>query len=144
MIKIRHTGLVTKNLKSSLLFWTKYLRFKIKTEMNEDGDLIDKIMLYQDAKVKTYKLIDNNKMVLELLYFKNPPKIKKCTIKPYTNGFTHISITVKDLGKLYKFLKKKKIKFNSKPQLSSDGNVMMTYCRTPEGAFLELVQELKI
>ena len=111
--------------------------------MNEDGNLIDKIMLYPNAKVKTYKLIDSNKMILELLYFKNPPKIKKNKIKPYTNGFTHISVTVKDLDKLYKFLRKKKIKFNSKPQLSSDGNVLMTYCRTPEGAFLELVQELK-
>ena len=108
MIKIRHTGLVTNNLKSSLLFWIKYLKFKIKIEMNEDGNLIDKIMLYPNAKVKTYKLIDSNKMILELLYFKNPPKIKKNKIKPYTNGFTHISVTVKDLDKLYKFLRKKK------------------------------------
>ena len=142
MIKIRHTGLVTNNLKKSLTFWIKYLKFKIKKEMNESGDLIDKIMLYQNAKVKTYKLEDNNKMLLELLYFKNSPKIKNNIIKPYTNGFTHISVTVKNLNKLYRFLKKKNIAFNSKPQISLDGNVMMTYCKTPEGAFLELVEEL--
>ena len=100
-------------------------------------------MLYQNVKVQTYKLEDDNKMLLELLYFKNSPKTKKNIIKPYTNGFTHISVTVKNLNKLYKFLKKKKIQFNSKPQISSDGNVMMTYCKTPEGAFLELVEELK-
>ena len=143
MIKIRHTGLVTNDLKKSLIFWTKYLKFKIKKEMDESGNLIDKIMLYQDVKVRTYKLVDNNNMLLELLHFKNSPKIKKNKIKPYTNGFTHISVTVKDLGKLYKFLIKKKIKFNSRPQMSADGNVMMTYCKTPEGAYLELVQELK-
>ena len=143
MIKIRHTGLVTNNLKKSLKFWTKYLKFKIKKEMDEDGDLIDKIMLYQNVKVKTYKLVDNNNMLLELLYFKNSPKIKNNKIKPYTNGFTHISVTVKKLNNLYKFLKKNKIRFNSKPQVSIDGNVLMTYCRTPEGAFLELVEELK-
>jgi len=143
MIKIRHTGLVTNDLKKSLKFWTKYLKFKIKKEMDEDGDLIDKIMLYQNVKVKTYKLVDNNNMLLELLYFKNSPKIKNNKIKPYTNGFTHISVTVKNLNNLYKFLKKNKIKFNSKPQVSIDGNVLMTYCRTPEGAFLELVEELK-
>jgi hypothetical protein len=142
MIKIRHTGLVTNNIKKSLIFWIKYLKFKIKKEMNESGDLIDKIMLYQNAKVKTYKLEDNNKMLLELLYFKNSPKIKNNIIKPYTNGFTHISVTVKNLNKLYRFLKKKNIEFNSKPQISLDGNVMMTYCKTPEGAFLELVEEL--
>tara|TARA_B110001450_G_scaffold249877_1_gene267804 strand:- start:95 stop:526 length:432 start_codon:yes stop_codon:yes gene_type:complete len=143
MIKIRHAGLVTNDLKKSLKFWTKYLKFKIKKKLDEDGDLIDKIMLYQNVKVKTYKLADNNNMLLELLYFKNSPKIKNNKIMPYTNGFTHISVTVKNLNNLYKFLKKNKIKFNSKPQVSIDGNVLMTYCRTPEGAFLELVEELK-
>jgi len=79
---------------------------------------------------------------LELLYFKNRPKIKFSKIKPYTNGFTHISITVNNLETLYKDLIKKKIVFNSKPKVSSDGNVLMTYCQTPEGAYLELVEEL--
>ena len=37
---------------------------------------------------------------------------------------------------------KKKIVFNTKPKVSADGNVLMTYCKTPEGAYLELVEEL--
>ena len=112
MIKIRHTGLVTDNIKKSLEFWTKYLKFKIKRVMDEDGELIDKIMLYKNVKVKSYKLADSNNFLLELLYFKNSPNIKKNILMPYTNGFTHISVTVKDLNYLYNFLKKKKIKFN--------------------------------
>jgi hypothetical protein len=40
-------------------------------------------------------------------------------------------------------LKKINIKFNSKPLKSADGKVFMTYCKTPEGAYLELVQEIK-
>ena len=143
MTEIRHTGLVTKNIKKSLLFWTQYLNFKIYKEMNEEGDLIDKIMLFKNVKLKTFKLKDKNNSVLELLYFKNPPKNKFVNTKPYTNGFTHISVTVKNIDIIYNKLIKKKIKFNSKPQISLDGNVLMTYCRTPEGAFLELVQELK-
>ena len=142
MIEIRHTGLVTKNIKESLLFWTKYLKFKIHKEMDEEGDLIDKIMLYKNAKLKTLKLKDKNNNLLELLYFKNPTKKKISNIMPYTNGFTHISVTVKNLNLTYKSLIKKKIKFNSEPKKSSDGNVLMTYCKTPEGAYLELVQEL--
>ena len=142
MIEIRHTGLVTKNIKESLLFWTKYLKFKIHKEMDEEGDLIDKIMLYKNAKLKTLKLKDKNNNLLELLYFKNPPKKKISNIMPYTNGFTHISVTVKNLNLTYKSLIKKKIKFNSKTKKSSDGNVLMKYYKTPEGAYLELVQEL--
>ena len=141
MSVIRHTGLVTNNIKKSLLFWTKYLNFKIHKEIDEDGDLIDQIMLYKNVKLKTIKLKDKNNNLLELLYFKNKPKIKINKIKPYSNGFTHISITVKNLSHLYKYLIKKKIKFNSKPKISSDGKVIMTYCQTPESAYLELVQE---
>ena len=142
MIAIRHTGLVTRDIKKSLKFWNKYLKFRIYKEMDESGKLIDKIMLYKKVRVKTYKLADKNNFLLELLYFKNAPKLKKQAIKPYSNGFTHISITVKNLNKLYQFLKSKKIKFNSKPQVSEDGKVIMTYCKTPEGAYLELVQEI--
>lgn len=142
MTIIRHTGLVTSNIKKSLEFWTKYLKFRIHKVMDEDGKLIDKIMLYKNVKVKTYKLTDNKNNLLEILYFKNRPKIKNLKIKPYTTGFTHISVTVKNLMDLYKFLKRKKIKFNSKPQKSLDGKVRMTYCKTPEGAYLELVEEL--
>ena len=142
MIEIRHTGLVTKNIKKSLLFWTKYLKFKIYKEMDEKGELIDKIMLYKNVKLKTFKLKDKNNNLLELLYFKNPPQKKIPNIMPYTNGFTHISVTVKNLNLTYKSLIKKKIRFNSEPKKSSDGNVLMTYCKTPEGAYLELVQDL--
>lgn len=142
MIAIRHTGLVTKDIKKSLKFWNKYLKFRIYKELDESGELIDKIMLYKNVRVKTYKLADKNNFLLELLYFKNAPQLKKRAIKPYSNGFTHISITVKNLNKLYVFLKSKKIEFNSKPQISEDGKVIMTYCKTPEGAYLELVQEI--
>ena len=99
-------------------------------------------MLYKNVKLKTFKLRDKNNNLLELLYFKNPPKTNLANIKPYTNGFTHISVTVKNLNSIYRSLSKKNIKFNSKPEKSLDGNVLMTYCKTPEGAYLELVQEL--
>ncbi len=142
MARIRHTGIVTKNLQKSIKFWNKYLKFKIHKQTNESGELIDRIMLYKNVKVKTIKLKDSNGLLIELLSFRNPPKTREKKIKPYSNGITHISITVKNIKKLYNFLIKKKIKFNSAPKVSADGKVLMTYCRTPEGAFLELVQEL--
>ena len=100
-------------------------------------------MEYNSAEVETVKLSDKSGMLLELLHFKNAPKKKKIFIKPYSNGFTHISITVKNIMKTYRNLKNINIKFNSRPLKSIDGNVLMTYCKTPEGAYLELVEELK-
>ena len=77
MNKIRHTGIVTKDLRKSLLFWNKYLKFKIYKQANENGEIIDRIMLYKDVKVKTIKLKDSSGMLIELLFFKNSPAIKK-------------------------------------------------------------------
>ena len=93
-------------------------------------------------RVKTLKLTDSYGHLIEILYFFNSPKSKKISIKPYTNGYTHISLTVKNIQAIYNILRKKKIIFNSFPKESADGKVLMTYCKTPEGAFLELVQEL--
>ena len=142
MIKIRHTGLVTRNLTKSFNFWCKLIGFRVKIKLVEKGRTIDKILGYKDVLVKTFKLKDKNNNLLELLYFCNSPKNKKNRIKAYSEGFTHISLTVKDLNKLYKKLKKAKVKFNSEPVISADGKVLITYCKTPEGSYLELVQEL--
>ena len=142
MIKIRHTGIVTNNLKKSLYFWRDLLGFNIKKEAIEDGELIDKVLGYKNVKVKTIKLEDNNKNLIEILYFYNAPKLIKRKLFPYSVGYTHISVTVKNIKKYYKKLKKNKIKFNSLPKKSQDNKVIMTYCKTPENCYLELVEEL--
>ena len=142
MVIIRHTGLVTKNLKKSLQFWKNILKFKIKKDQIEKGPLIDKVLGYKNVKVRTIKLEDKNKNLIEILYFQNAPYAKINKVYPYSIGYTHISVTVKDIFKIYKFLRKEKIKFNSKPEKSQDGKVFMTYCKTPEGGYLELVQEV--
>ena len=142
MIKIRHTGIVSKNLKKSIYFWVNLIGFRIVKTLNEEGDLIDKIIGYKNTKVKTIKLEENFKNLIEILFFLNSPKLLKTKIKPYSLGYTHISLTVKNINYLYKNLKKNKIIFNSAPKISADGKVIMTYCKTPEGAYLELVEEL--
>ena len=142
MIKIRHTGIVTNSLNKSLYFWRDLLGFNIKKEAIEDGELIDKVLGYKNVKVKTIKLEDNNKNLIEILYFYNSPKLNKRKLFPYSVGYTHISVTVKNIKKYYKKLKKNKIKFNSEPKKSLDNKVIMTYCKTPENCYLELVEEL--
>ncbi len=140
-VSIRHTGIVTRNLRESLYFWQKIFGFKVFKDMNEDGTTLDKVLKIKNVNVRTLKLKDKRNGQIELLFFKNIKKKKEKRIKTFSNGITHISITVKNIDEIYKKFKKK-IKFNSKPLLSKDGKVKMTYCKTPEGAFLELVQEI--
>jgi catechol 2,3-dioxygenase-like lactoylglutathione lyase family enzyme len=140
-VNIRHTGIVTRNLKESLFFWKKIFGFRIVKDMNEMGKTLDKVLKIKKVNVRTLKLKDSNNSQIELLLFKNIKKTKEKKTKTFSNGITHISITVKNIDEIYKKYKKK-IKFNSEPLFSKDGNVKMTYCKTPEGAFLELVEEL--
>ena len=142
MTVIRHTGIVTKDIKKSLWFWQKLLNFKIKKQLIEKGETIDNVLGYKNVKVKTFKLKDKQNNLIELLYFYNSPRLKKYKIYPYSPGITHLSITVQNLEKMFINFKKNKIKFNSKPRLSADKKVLMTYCKTPEGCFLEMVQKL--
>ena len=139
---IRHTGLVTNDLKKSIFFWCNLVKFKVFKDAIEDGKTLEKVLKIKNVKVRTVKLVDQRKNILELLFFINPKKKPKKKILTNTIGYTHVSITVKDIEKFYKKLKKKKIHFNAPPQLSADGKVKMTYCRTPEGSFLEIVEEL--
>ena len=142
MISIRHSGLVTKNLKKSLEFWKGILKFKIKKDLIEIGKNLSEIFGIKNLKVRTIKLADKNGNLIELLYFLNAPKRKKQIFFPYSTGLTHISVTVKNIEKTYKSLKKSKYHYKSKPLVSSDGKVLMTYCKTPENCFLEIVEEL--
>ena len=67
MINIRHTGIVTNDLKKSLIFWQKIIGFKIVNSLVEKGDLLDKVLgyktntpyinidKYEEYKIKKYK-----------------------------------------------------------------------------------------
>jgi hypothetical protein len=142
MVLIRHTGLVTRNLKESIFFWCDLIGFKVYRDNIEYGQTLDKVLKIKNVKVRTLKLSDKKKNLLELLHFIYPTKKKKKSFFTDSEGYTHISITVKNINNLYTKLKKNKVKFNSPPEVSADGKVIMTYCLTPERSFLEIVEEL--
>ena len=133
-VSIRHTGIVTRNLRKSLNFWQKIFGFKVFKDVNEDGITLDKVLKIKNVNVRTLKLKDKKNGQIELLFFKNLKKTKEKRIKTFSNVITHISITVKNINEIYKKFKKK-IKFNSKPLLSKDGKVKMTYCKHPRSLF---------
>jgi catechol 2,3-dioxygenase-like lactoylglutathione lyase family enzyme len=142
---VRHTGIVTDNINSSLKFYKNLLGFKIKKQMLESGKTTDAISNLNNTKVKTIKLTSpDNKSMIELLYFKS--HLKKNKRKKYNIseiGISHMAFSVIDLKKTYNKMLKRKINFICPPQISADGNVLLTFCRAPEGTLIELVEELK-
>jgi len=81
--------------------------------------------------------------MIELLYFHSHPDRPTWIGTPYSTGFTHVAMTVKDIASLCAKLVDVGVTFNAPPQRSPDGKVLVTYCRGPEGVLLELVEILQ-
>lgn len=140
--EIRHIGIVVQDLNKVLNFFTKLLKFKIKKKMSEKSSYIDNILGLKNANITTVKIEAPDGNLIEILKFKNFRNKKNWNGKIYSTGLTHISMTVKNLEKTYRFLIKKNIKFNAPPQLSPDKYAKVTFCKGPEGLLIELVEVL--
>lgn len=127
----------------ALEFYHDLLGLHIQGETDEKGDFISKLLNGKNVELKTIKLsADDNSTRLELLEFRNPkfPKTKKISL--FEPGFTHISLTVKNLDELYLRLRKFGIEFNCPPTLSPNGILKVSFCKDFEGNYLELTEEI--
>ena len=142
-LNVKHVGIVTTNLKKSLNFYRDVLGFKIIKKMKETHPSLSNIMSLKKTRVTTVKMRSKDNCMIELLSW-HSPKSKKKVVCPKLNyvGLTHFAITVKNLEKLHKDLKKKGINFLSPPTLSADKKVKLAFCKSPEGSFIEMVQHL--
>lgn len=142
MIKeIRHTGIVVKDLKSSLRFYRDLLGFQIVNQMEESGEYLDKMLGLNGVKLTTVKMAATDHQLIELLKYHShlpeewPQKINGV-------GITHIAMTVDNLDRDYNRLASQGVDFNAPPQLSKKGSAKVTFCRAPEGTLIELVEVL--
>ena len=140
MIKdIRHTGIVVVDLEASLSFYRDLLGFEIVKQMDESGEYIDNILSLENTRITTVKMSCPTGQMIELVkYHSHPAKKRICEI--FKIGISHIAFTVDNLHEEYNKLKSRGVKFNSPPQLSSDGFAKVAFCRAPEGTWIELVE----
>jgi glyoxylase I family protein len=142
-LNVRHVGIVTNNLKASIIFYRETLGFKIIKKMKETHPSLSNIMNLKKVKVTTVKMRSNDNCMIELLDWHSPKPKKRVICKNLNEfGLTHFAITVKNLDSIYKKLKNK-IKFLSEPEYSPDKKVKLAFCKSPEGVFIEMVQQLQ-
>jgi len=140
---IRHTGLVVSNMERALHFWCDVLGFRVVKQMDEAGPHIDAMMGLDGVDVCTAKLAAPDGNLLELLHFRSHPDKSGWEGMPFSTGFTHIALTVRDLDKLMKMLLDCDVTFPAPPQYSPDGNVKVIYAKCADGIFIELVEVLE-
>jgi len=127
----------------ALEFYHDLLGLHIQGKTVENGDFISKLFNSENVELKTIKLsADDNSTRLELLEFNNPKISKTKKIMLFESGFTHISLTVKNLETLYLRLRKFGIEFNCPPTISPNGTLKVAFCKDFEGNYLELSEEI--
>ncbi len=142
MKAIRHTGIVVSDLESALHFYVKLLGLKVTARKDESGDYIDKILGLKNATVTTVKMTAEDGNLIELLYYQSHPRKLAKAKEIYATGISHLAFTVANVDAEYERLSKADVSFNSPPQKSPDGYAKVTFCRDPDGNFIELVEML--
>ena len=139
---IRHVGIVVCDLNKALNFWCDGLDFKVLKAMEESGEYIDRLINLKSVQLRTVKIKDESDNIIELLKFDSHSTESVWHGTPYSNGITHLALTVKNLDALIKKLESFDFYPLSDVQYSTDGKVKLIYAKGPEGILLELVEEL--
>ena len=138
MIKLRHSGIVVRNLEKTLNFYT-HLGFKVVKDVVESGKFIDTIVGFDECKVRTVKMVCDDNQMIELLFYINP-KSDDFTKKINSIGCSHLALTVNNIESLYKNLVNMGVEFINPPNFN--GEVKVAFCKDPNDVYLELVEEL--
>ena len=142
MNSLRHIGIVTKNIDSSIDFYKRFFKFQIIVDQIEKGDFIEKILGIKNLKVRTVKLKNDNFMI-EFLDFGSNSVLSKNSL--ISTGCTHFALNIKNLKLTYKELIKNDVKFLSEPSLSEDKKALVCFMKDPNNEFyIELVEQINI
>jgi len=139
----RHAGIVVSNINIASKILKNYFGLKLLIKQKiVKGNYISKLVGISNAKIKISVFSSIDKIKYELLeYIPNKDK-KKIPLKSNNIGLSHLSLTVKNIDKLYKNKKKYNVKFINPPIINKEDNVKVSYVKIMDEIILELVEEL--
>jgi len=141
--KIRHTGIVVRNLEKAVKFY-EALGFKISSRQVETGSFIDQVVGIKNVKVETAKFLAPCSGMLELLqYHSHPvdfPSVLQHSEKP---GCSHIALQVEELSETLLVVERLGGTTPRLPATSFDKKYTVVYCHDPEGNIIEIVKKSK-
>ncbi len=129
-------------METSLPFYRDLLGLRITLDQVEEGPVLEAVLGIPGARVHTIKLASPDGVAIELLEYLNAPQPVPALKKANDVGCSHVALQVSDLDDLYQKAVAAGVRFNTPPAIAAGGKAKVTYCRDPEGVYLELVQIL--
>ena len=140
--KLRHTGIVVRNLDQAVAFY-EALGFKTWKREIEQGLFLETVVGLEGACVETAKLKAPCGALLELLQYHSHPAEKDVYLQPSNQlGCSHIALTVVSIDKALECVQNQGGSLVNPPITSHNGKVRVAYCHDQEGNLLEIVEEL--
>ena len=144
---IRHAAFVVRDLDESLKFYSGVLGLSIYKRQFEESSFIDSLTGIAYLRLEWVKLVIPRGGLIELLqYHSHPdPSASSVAVASSANklGSSHVALTVTDLSTLYKNLIKKGYTCKSEPLVTENGKAKILYAHDPDGAILELIEDIK-
>ena len=138
----RHAGIVVSNIKKTSDIFKNYLGLKLlMKEKIVKGKYISNLVGINNAKIKITIFISIDNIKYELLEYFNKKNSKKL-LQSNNIGLSHLSLTVKNIDKLYNMRKNYNVKFVNSPIINKIDNVKVSYVKIMNEFILELVEEL--
>ena len=135
----RHVGIVVNDLNKMIWFYQDLIGLKIIYDKIEEGRFLNHILNSNNKSPRIIKLGQNNKTIVELLYFEGCEINKK---NLFNNGYTHFALTIDDGNYLYdKFIENGLSVINT-PTISDEKTVKVFFGMDPENNIIELVELL--
>lgn len=135
----RHVGIVVNDLDKMLWFYQDVIGLEILYDKIEEGRFLNHILNSVNKSPRIIKLGQDNKTIVELLYF-GDCKINEKNL--FDNGYTHFALTIEDSNSIYdKFIKNDLSVINT-PIISDEKTVKVFFGMDPENNIIEFVELL--
>ena len=139
----RHIGIVVSNINIVSKIFRNYFGLKLLIKQKiVNGRYISELVGIKNAKIKICVFSGIDKTKYELLEYISKKEKKRIPLKSNNIGLSHLSLTVKNIDKLYKNKNKYNVKFINPPIISKEDNVKVSYVKIMDEIILELVEEL--
>jgi len=142
MIKqFKHTCVLVKDLNESLKFYRGILGLKVVRKLNVEGSFPETAYDIKGLKITYVKLSasrdpKNTDGLVELQRWQRPKMLSKKT-------YSHISFSVDNMELEYRRLKKRGVRFISRPVIAPDGRIKLSFCYDPDNNLIELIEDLR-